>query len=332
MIKFDKERYLKIAYSNYSQRELVETFAEKVFAKNVKNIFLTGCGGAFTKLYSITEVLKSHLSIPVYLEYAAELVVSDNRYINANSLVIVGSQSGDTPETLQAVRHCKERGATVVGFIGKETSKIGDSLDYLIYNEENDIDLILLNIFVFKLLHLNGDFPNYIKFSDELKVLPEMTVEVLERLDYLAADFAKKYKREPFQMWVTSGNIWGEVKCFTQYILEEMQWLKAQPIHSGDFFHGPFELVDENLCLVVVKGIGRTLPLDERVAKFSARFAKKLTIFDMEELKPKGINEQFFTYVAPYVLNAFLDRVAIHFENNTGHSLDYRRYYRKFEY
>lgn len=54
----------------------------------------------------------------------------------------------------------------------------------------------------------------------------------------------------------------------TTCILMECQWIHSNPIHSGEFFHGPFEVVDKEVPFLVLVGVGREREMDERAVDF----------------------------------------------------------------
>ena len=134
-------------------------------------------------------------------------------------------------------------------------------------------------------------------------------------------------------MFTGSGVLWGETYLFTMCILEEMQWVKTKSVSSADFFHGPLELVDDRIPVFVIKGEDEYRELDERVERFVKQHTKKYEIFDTKDYVLEGIDDEFRVICSPMIITAILtERLAAHYELNTGHSLEFRRYYRQFEY
>ena len=82
-----------------------------------------------------------------------------------------------------------------------------------------------------------------------------------------------------------------------------------------------------------IAGIDEYRPLDERVEKFCSRFTKKLTVIDIADYELEGIDDEFKVICSPMILTSLVtERLAAHYELTTGHSLQFRRYYRQFEY
>ena len=110
-----------------------------------------------------------------------------------------------------------------------------------------------------------------------------------------------------------------------------MQWKRTKAVTSAELFHGTLELVEKDTCVFLIKGAGACRQLDERAQRFLEQHTNKLTVIDpapyMEEQEPFG------WLLAPlYVSTLLVDRLAVHMEKYTGHDLDFRRYYRQFEY
>lgn len=132
---------------------------------------------------------------------------------------------------------------------------------------------------------------------------------------------------------VGSGTVWGDIYLFTMCILEEMQWMRTKAVTSPEFFHGALELVDDDTFITLVKGVGETRPLDERVERFLKKYAKKLITIDLADFETPGIDDEFRDIISPMILETITTgRLAIHYEANTGHDLSIRRYYRQFDY
>ena len=72
-------------------------------------------------------------------------------------------------------------------------------------------------------------------------------------------------------------------------IFMEMQWIHSGTIHTGEFFHGPFEVTDANTPFVIQVSEGSTRELDERCLKFLHTYAKRIEVLDAKELGRSSI-------------------------------------------
>lgn len=335
MLKFDLEQYIKHGVETYDLREKIENIADLISDRGYSNIFFMGVGGTTAELAVIQEIMALYSDVPVYLENAAELVLKGNKHLTPNSIVITASKSGDTKETVACAKWCRDQNIEVVSFLSKEGSPLGEISNYTIISDVNGIEnsYLKFTLLALRLLYKRGDFPNYDRFASQMANLHTNLVKIKEQFEPQAAEIAAKYYNEPYMIWVGSGIPWGEIYLFTMCILEEMQWMRTKAVTSSEFFHGTLELVDKDVPVFLVKGEGPCRPLDERAERFLQKHTDKLVVFDTKDYALTNIDDEFRVIVQPMILTTILNgRLALHFEANTNHSLDIRRYYRQFDY
>lgn len=332
---FDVEKYLKNGAATYSKRGEIEKLIDKLTGQEYDSVALLGIGGTWAEWYPVAEVAKKYTDLPIYLENAAEFLIKDKKHITPKTLVFTSSASGNTMEILKAVQMCKDMGVNVYGFTKDDTTPLAKLLTDPIYNPCGDCeDSYLLYYFVMlRILSNRSEFPHYDRFADQMAVLHKNLLRLREEFEPRAAKVAAKYAHEPYTMFTGSGVLWGETYLFTMCILEEMQWVRTKAVTSADFFHGPLELVDDRIPVFVIKGEDEYRPLDERVERFVKEHTVKAEIFDTKDYVLEGIDDEFRVICSPMIITALLtERLAAHYELNTGHSLEFRRYYRQFEY
>lgn len=336
MRNFDVEKYLADGKTAYGKRAEIEAMADKLTQRGFKNIIVIGIGGTWAEWAPVVHVMRHYTDLPIYLENAAELCIKeDKRHLTKDSLVITASASGDTKEILLAVEMCKEMGIEVAGFSKSEETQLGRELDYLIANPCGDCEDSYLMFFLLglRLLHNRGEYPDYVRFADQMENLHKNLLRIRQEFEPRAAEIARNYAKEPYSIFVGSGTLWGETYLFSMCILEEMQWVRTKSVTSADFFHGTLELVEKDVPVFLFKGEDEYRVLDERVERFCKTVTDKLVVVDTKDYKLEGIDGDFRIICSPMILTAIItERLAAHYELNTGHSLKFRRYYRQFEY
>ncbi|WP_054951130.1 SIS domain-containing protein [Numidum massiliense] len=336
MLKFDENVYLENGRLTYETREEIEQVADEVSKEGFKNIFFISVGGSIAIMWPIQEMLKQLTDIPVFAEQAGEVVLTGHKQLTKDSIVIMASKSGDTKETVKAAEWCQERGYRVVSLIGKPNTPLEKASNWVIPNKAlNGVEFEYMQLFmlVFKMLHNRGEFPAYERFADQLEKLPQNLLAAKKKFEPMADEIAKKYHNEPYNIWIGSGEMWGEVYLFSMCILEEMQWVRTKAVSSSEFFHGTLELVEEGVPVFLVKGEGKRRTVDERVEKFCSQHTNKLVVIDTKDYALEGIDDEFRWILAPTISSPLLvDRLARYYEKYTGHDLDIRRYYRQFDY
>lgn len=335
MRNFKLEKYLKDGEKTYALRGEIEQLIDQLTAKEYDSICMIGIGGTWAEWYPVLEVAKKYTDFPIYLENAAELMIKDKKHLSDQTLFFTSSASGDTKEILDAVKLCKSNGWNVYGFTKDETTPLAELLTDPIYNACGDCEhsYLIYYFVMLRILKNRGEFPQYDRWADQMKNIFKVLVQVREQFEPQAVEIAKTYAHEPYTMFTGSGVLWGETYLFTMCILEEMQWVRTKAVTSADFFHGPLELVDDRVPVFVIMGEDEYRPLDERVERFVKKHTKKHIIIDTKDFPLEGIDDEFRVICSPMIITAILtERLAIHYELNTGHSLEFRRYYRQFAY
>jgi len=112
----------------------------------------------------------------------------------------------------------------------------------------------------------------------------------------------------------------------------EMQWINSNCIHSGEYFHGPFEVTDYDIPFVITLGNGCTRHLDERALAFARKYSKRLFVIDENDFDLSAVDESLREYFAPIVETAVVRYMIDALAHDRGHDLSTRRYMWQMEY
>ena len=113
----------------------------------------------------------------------------------------------------------------------------------------------------------------------------------------------------------------------------EMQWMNSGSFHDGEFFHGPFEIVDKDVPFILLMKEGKTRALDSRALDFLNRFGAKVTVLDGKDFGlGSELHKSVVDYFNPIVLSAVLRVYAEQLAIVRNHPLTKRRYMWKLEY
>lgn len=334
---FNEETYKRVLNGAVNQIENINKVVDDLSNKGFENLYLVGSGGTYATIGALAYMFKENSDLMIYHEIAAEVVRIKPKSLSENSVLITASLSGTTEETIAAVKYANSVGATTIGFTGDSESPFAKDLDYCFASESSNDDLVEnLEIQFFALgarfMKNNGEFPEYSRLIDTLKKLPDTLLQVRKDADAKSAKFAKEHKSTKFHMFIGAGNTWWQTYEYAMCVLEEMQWIATKSINAAEFFHGTIEMTDKNMSFVLLKGEDSTRPLVDRVEKFVNKHSNYVTVLDSKDFDLEGVDESMRKFIAPTVLSAALERISIHMEQETGHSLDIRRYYRKVEY
>lgn len=268
--------------------------------------------------------------------YPAEFIAQNPAELDEKTLVLLGSKSGTTPETVEAAKFVRATPATTVGFTQTKDLPLATSVDHALLMGETDQShsgmFMLLLAFVSAFLNPDDGWQVHDKVMTSLKALPEALAAATEQNDARAAEEARIYKDDRIIYHVASGPMFSAAYTFGICVLMEMQWMHSMPIEAAEFFHGPFEVVDETTPLILYLGEDPARPLAERVVRFCKKYTERLMIYDSEDFEMPGIDPDIRPIVGPLVVDAALNRLAKHLAVWHNHPLSTRRYMWKTEY
>ncbi|MFS9573592.1 SIS domain-containing protein, partial [Klebsiella quasipneumoniae] len=147
-----------------------------------------------------------------------------------------------------------------------------------------------------------------------------------------ARHFAEAWKTEKVIYMMGSGPSFGAAHQESICILLEMQWINSASIHSGEYFHGPFEITETGTPFILLKSSGRTRPLDDRAIRFIERYQGKLQIIDVEKVGIDALHASVREYFCGLLHNCVLDVYNLALATARNHPLTTRRYMWKVEY
>lgn len=345
MMHFSQEGYVEDGKNVYETGKKMIELADKVADEGYDAVFLMGVGGTWDELMQLEYLMNKFgdRDLEVYLIHAAEWNVSGHKRMTEKSVVLTASESGTTPEVLEAVKKMKEKGIRVYAMT-KPEGPIGQAV-----GAENCVKMAsdhgnggcemgyyLADCFGLRLLNRRGCFPQFDKFIEQTKDVWTHLVDIRKSFEPRAEELAKKYALAPYTMFIGSGALWGETILFSMCILEEMQWKRTRYITSADFFHGTLELVEPGVPVFLFMGEDENRKLDERVRAFLTRGVTgdtDINVIDTAEFAIPGLDDEFRVIVSPWILTVLVtDRLARYYETVTKHNLNYRRYYHQFDY
>lgn len=235
--------------------------------QSVNRILILGCGTSYHAGCIAASMLENIARIPTEVEIASEFRYS-NPIISENTLVIAISQSGETADTLAAVREVKAKGAKIVGICNVKHSKLtreADSCLFLKAGPEISVCstkaftsqltlLSLFTLFMARLRHLSKEDGQLL--LRDLKQLPHSVEQILAKTDEIEA-LAKKYSR--FQNFFFIGRRYMYPTSLEAALkLKEISYVNAMGYPAGELKHGPIALIDENLATIAMCGNQQT--------------------------------------------------------------------------
>lgn len=323
---------------NPDHPQLLSDALEAVRLKKPRNIYFVACGGSLAYMYNQQYILDLELDLPGVIITSNEFIHRNPKGLGKDSLVILCSHSGDTPETVAAAAFARKKGALTVAYSFKPGSPLWEAAEFgLHYDWGPDSDAYdhragMALRFIFGLADMVQPHPKYKSALEAVKNLQAIFNRNKEKFAAAADVFGSSSKREPLIYTMGSGPVYGEAYSFAVCLLQEMQWVHSAAIHSGEYFHGPFEITDYDVPFLMMKTAGETRPLDERADAFLQKYSRKVTVVDANEFDWTGIDPSLRPYFSAPIFGAVLRVYAERLAEHRGHPLSVRRYMWKMPY
>ena len=224
-------------------------------------IIIAACGTSW-HAGLVGEYLFEELTrIPVEVEYASEFRYR-NPVINASDIVMAISQSGETADTLAALKLAKERGAFIYGIcnvVGSSIARLTDSGTYTHAGPEIGVastkafttQLTVLTLLALHLGHKKGtiDHNTYKRLCKELAHIPDLVAKTLEMNKDKVIEIAHAYKDVSNCIYLGRGYNYP-VALEGALKLKEISYIHAEGYPAAEMKHGPIALIDENMPVV----------------------------------------------------------------------------------
>ena len=183
-----------------------------------------------------------------------------------------------------------------------------------------------------ELLNQTEGYSNYDKFQQGAGMITTVIRKARAHVAQRALDFAEEYKNDSVIYTMGSGAGYGAAYMESICIFMEMQWIHSGTIHTGEFFHGPFEVTDANTPFVIQVSEGSTRELDERCLKFLHTYAKRIEVLDAKELGLSVIDPAVVDYFNHSLFNNVYPIYNHALAETRQHPLTTRRYMWKVAY
>lgn len=229
---------------------------------SANKITIIGCGTSWHAGLVGEYIFEQISRIPVEVEYASEFRYRDP-IINANDIVIAISQSGETADTLAAMKLAKDRGAFVYGIcnvVGSSITRMSHSGSYTHAGPEIGVastkafttQITVLYLMALKIAKAKGvlSSDSFIELLSELNSIPKKIEEALSLNDKIE-EIAEKIKNSKNCLYLGRGfnfpvALEGALK------LKEISYIHAEGYPAAEMKHGPIALIDENMPTVVI--------------------------------------------------------------------------------
>ncbi len=272
--------------------------------REVDKVFIVACGTAFHAGLLAKYAIEHWARLPVEVDLASEFRYRDP-VLDRGTLVIAISQSGETADTLEAVRHAKAQKAKVLAICNTNGSQIPRESDAVLYTRAGpEIGVAATKTFLAQLVanYLVGlalaqargtKYPDEVEREyRELESMPDLVAQVLGNAD-VVGDLGRTFASAPAVLFL-GRHVGYPVALEGALKLKELAYMHAEGFAAGELKHGPIALVEEGLPVIVV------MPSPKNAATLHAKL-----LSNIREIQARGavtivIGEEGDDTVRPY--------------------------------
>jgi len=254
-----------------------------------RRIIITACGTSWHAGLVGEYFFEELARVPVEVEYSSEFRYR-NPVLNPDDIVLAISQSGETADTLAAVKLARERGATVLGICNVVGSSISRETHAGVYTHAGpEIGVASTKAFTAQVTVLimmalitgrnNGSLSQerYEQLIAELIEIPRKIARTLEK-DPVIAELAKQFEHTNNAIYLGRG-VFFPVALEGALKLKEISYIHAEGYPAAEMKHGPIALIDENMPVIVVAARDQTLDkVVSNVQEIKARRGKVIAV------------------------------------------------------
>ena len=241
---------------------LDETELTADYLESINKIVITACGSAYYAGCAGKYAIEKLCRIPVQVELASELRYSDP-LIDEHTLLIVLSQSGETADTIAAMKECKNRGAKTLAVVNVVGSTIANTADYTLYTwagpeiavattKGYTTQVSVLYLFALyaakKMNRIDDELYNTLLAA--LKTLPKKIQEALD-MNSAIPTLAKKYHGAD-SMFFIGRNTDYAVALEGALKMKEISYIHAESYAAGELKHGTIALIEEHQPVIAM--------------------------------------------------------------------------------
>lgn len=282
-IEWSIEQATKCGYPHFMLKEIyeqpeavIETFKKRVHKnkvdfsdiltyediKNINKIYIIACGTAYHAGLQGQFALQKIAKLDSSIDIASEFRYSDP-FIDKNTMAIFVSQSGETSDTLAAMREAKKKGALTVAItnvVGSTISREADKVIYTMAGPEIAVastkayttQVTIFYLFALYLADLRKTISkeNYEKYLDEIKNIPEKIKNILNNTSEI--ENAAEYMKNKNNGFYIGRGLDYKIAVEGSLKIKEVSYIHTEAFASGELKHGTIALIEKDIPVVVI--------------------------------------------------------------------------------
>ena len=334
---FDKSRFFQDMEKSVSLIPQAVEAGAALAADRIQRLLLVGCGAPYYMFQVLAFWANRKASdLKVHVLYPHEFIQLAND-LDDKSAVVFGSHSGKTAETVLAAEAISDQTTRSFAISQFPESPLAQKVNQVFsYGSSGQgyfsAFLIAQTIVSSFLSKADVSWKMHGQIVNSLSNLPGALANAKEAGMATALESAEILKNEEKIYIVGAGPMYTTAYVHAACFLMEMQRIHALSIRAADFFHGPFEVLDERTPVIVLLGEDPSRNEAQRVLNFCERYINGALTFDSKLFEMPGIHSEIRPVVAPFIVDAAMTTMVERLAQLRGHPLDTRQYMGKVDY
>ena len=254
-------------------------------------VYLVGCGSSISTCYSVRDAIRmssTNLNIEVYAGY--EFCYNKKLVEGENSIAIFTSQSGETADTLAALRKANEYGIHTVSISNEpESSMIKEAKTPIVTRGGTETAILGTKTYItqlaclYQILFAASDYEYKTELLAELVDMPKMLEKLLISTEEENKQLAQEFKDEDIFYCLGSGPNFGLAYKLAMTMLMEGAIKHACPEYSAEFRHGLIERAEKDVPIIILRSDFESDEITDKAIEFSKNLELKSIIYELED-------------------------------------------------
>ncbi len=270
-----------------SEMSTMKEVSKKI--EEADKVYLIGCGSSISTCYSVRDAIRmssTNIDIEVYVGY--EFYYNKKLVEGENSIAVFTSQSGETADTLAALRKANELGIHTVSISNEpESSMIKEAKTPIVTRGETETAILGTKTYItqlaclYQILFAASDYENKTELLAELADMPKMLEKLLLLCEDDNKELAEKFKDEDIFYCLGAGPNFGLAYKLAMTMLMEGAIKHACPEYSAEFRHGLIERAEKDVPVIILRSDFEADEITQKAIDFCENLEAKTIIYDL---------------------------------------------------
>ena len=272
-----------------SEKDNLDKASELV--SNTGKIYLIGCGSSISTCYSVRDAImmsSTNLDIEVYAGY--EFYYNKKLVENEDSVAILTSQSGETSDTLSALRRANEFNITTISISNEpESSMTKEAKIPIVTRGETETAILGTKTYItqlaclYQILFSASDYEGKDNLLKQLSEMPDIIEDLLKSTEYDNKLIAQDFKNEDIFYCLGSGPNYGLAYKLAMTMLMEGAVKHACPEYSAEFRHGLIERAEKDVPIIFLRSDFESDEITDKAIEFCENLKLKSITYELND-------------------------------------------------